>query len=71
MIKTCPFCGQNPTLQLYDLGRNWPGEREFIIQCDTKGCVQPSARTNTLRYNTEDLARAKCIEMWNHRAKQE
>lgn len=71
MIKTCPFCGQNPTLQLYDLGRNYPGEHEFIIQCNTKGCVQPSARTNTLRYDTKDLALAKCIEMWNQRAKHE
>jgi hypothetical protein len=54
--KSCPFCGQQPTIQPWHGG----GPKKRLIGCDNVDCVVSPETTGSTR--------AKALERWNMRA---
>lgn len=70
-LKPCPFCGEYPILNSYDMGGSngtgYPGEKRIIICCDNEECfIKPCIETYTLNSSYQEaLERAK--QGWNYR----
>ena len=53
IIKTCPFCGGQPWLTIYDMGygdgRGYPGKHKIEIRCAYSFCgVKPSVSVDDI-----------------------
>lgn len=70
MLKPCPFCGSEVTIDFRPLWRGshgYHGCYEIFIKCDKCGCSNYGTISNTIQLTKEE-AKKKVVEAWNRRA---
>lgn len=71
-LKSCPFCGETPRIQILPMWKGshgYSGCYEYVIECENSECrCRVKLDKNDTIYRSAEEALNNAVEAWNRRS---